>query len=84
MVVIIRHLNTRSQEERVDWELLMLGDCCVTEKKLMRRVQVQRSKRGGVGNKNRRSRVRSHCCATETLVSGKGKECETSCVSSDE
>jgi hypothetical protein len=73
MVVIIRHLNT-SQEERVDWELLMLGDCCLTEKKLMRRVQVQRSKRGGVGNKKRRSRVRSHCCATEILFSGKGKE----------
>jgi hypothetical protein len=34
LVVIVRHLNTRSQEERVDWELLMLGDCCVTEKKI--------------------------------------------------
>jgi hypothetical protein len=33
VVMIIRHDNT-GQQKRVDWELLMMGDCCATENKI--------------------------------------------------
>jgi hypothetical protein len=56
MMVIIRHDNT-GQQERVDWELLMLRDCCRTENTINEKSPSAEKRGGGVGNKKRRSRV---------------------------
>jgi hypothetical protein len=52
----------------------MLKDCCYGTENKINEKSPSAEMRGGVGNKKRRSRVRSYCCVTEILVSGKGKE----------